>query len=1768
MSDEQLTTLKRKRGLVEARFTLFKTYVTNLKTTVETSNSEIHRNIYIELESRLERANRLLLEFEQIQTDLEEIVGLDKFQEQMNERRTFENEFFQTIAEAKGILTDGIFEQNKKPTVLAPNNNPLLNTPGPIGLSGVRLPQINLPKFLGNYDTWLEFRDTFESLIHFNTSIGDIQKFHYLRASLDGDAKQVIHSLEFSEKNYNVAWDLLKQRYDNVRLLVQNHIRAIHEIPSLNRESSGELRKMVDTVKKHLRSLENLGQPTEKWDTLLLYTLAGKLDKTTLREWEEEKNLNELPTLNDFYTFLKGRSDLLETLEMSLSGLTSKSKAKEFQRETLSKSKSFVTAGYVVSCQLCKENHRLSYCAKFQEKSVNDRITFVKNSRLCLNCLKPNHTSRECTNGTCRKCNLNHHTTLHINRQNQNSARENTRKSETQTTTQNQNVTQNSAPISNENNSQTQSFSCQYNSEVLLSTAIILVRDYTGEFQKCRVLLDSASQSSFITSALLSRLGLRSFDVNISVLGIGQTTAQISKRCNLHIKSMKNAFSTEISCFVIPHISDNIPGEKVNIANLEIPSNLSLADPTYFQPGSIDMLLGASLFYKLLCVGQISLGHQLPTLQKTRFGWVISGSVNTTFPSQGTTMCHFAKTSHSDVQAQLAKFWELEEAFTNSPIWSEDEKACESLFLETVSREKDGKFQVTIPFKKSTCLLGESKKNALRRLYSTENRLLKNPSLKLAYCEFMENYEKSGHMSQIEPADDELAYYLPHHAVINENSSTTKVRVVFDGSSPTDTGISLNELQYVGPPLQEDLVSILLRFRLYNIVFCADIAQMYRQVWVAPHQRHLQRILWRSNNSDQVRIYNLNTVTFGLTSSPFLAIRCLRELANECAMSNPIASNVISHSFYVDDLVSGADSVEEAIKICNDVSNILKSGGFELRKWNSNSNEVLKELHCQRDSQVMQFGEKTQTKTLGLYWSSDNDVLMYSIGNQETSKLITKRTILSHIAQIFDPLGILSASIIISKIILQHLWTLKLAWDEPIPPELFAEWMRFKQELPVLNSLKIPRQVICESPSTIELHGFADASTQAYGTCIYLKSIDATGEIYVNLLCAKGRVAPLKTITIPKLELCGALLLAQLMHKVKTSLRVNINSIHLWSDSTVALGWIKSQPNRFQIFVANRVSQIQSLTQSEQWNHVSTDDNPADLVSRGIYPSQLKNNILWFKGPPWLSQSRESWPCSQITPESNLPEMKKSVKSFMTRENLNIFPFEKFSKMKKMIRMMALCLRFLSNCKVPKNRASERCTGILTPSELNNATNRLAYISQKETFMNELHTLQQGKHITKGRLSSLNPFLDSNGIIRVGGRLQLSDFAYEKMHPIVISAKHPFSKLLFQYEHENLCHAGPQLLFSSIKDKYWPVSGRNLARKTVYACVKCFRANPLIQTPIMGVLPKERIDPKPAFYTTGVDFAGPFQIKNKTGRGSSLIKAYIALFVCFSTRAIHLELVTSLSTEAFIAAFRRFVSRRGKPQTVYSDNGKNFVGAATELKQLGQFLTKEENSLKNSFSNDGVNWCFTPPYSPHFGGIWEAGVKATKYHLKRVTTTSNLTYEEFSTFLIQIEAILNSRPLTPISSHPFDLEALTPSHFLIGRRLTSLPDPSVLELPQNRLSKFQAIQQMHQRFWSRWSLEYINNLQQRVKWKSNQHQLQLDTMVVIKDDNLPPLQWQLGRVIKLHPGPDGISRVATIQTQKGPIKRSFAKICPLPVDQSEDEDLAVSSTTSEPVSEP
>ena len=574
---------------------------------------------------------------------------------------------------------------------------------------------------------------------------------------------------------------------------------------------------------------------------------------------------------------------------------------------------------------------------------------------------------------------------------------------------------------------------------------------------------------------------------------------------------------------------------------------------------------------------------------------------------------------------------------------------------------------------------------------------------------------------------------------------------------------------------------------------------------------------------------------------------------------------------------------------------------------------------------------------------------------------------------------------------------------------------------------------------------------------------------------SKTKVSPIKRLSIPCLELCGAHLLARLLQHVKEVLQVPLSDVFAWTDSTIVLNWLTGSPRRFKTYVGNRLSSIMDQIPPDRWNHVVGTENPADCASRGIFPLELLEHGLWWKGPPWLTLAPAHWPDQHSISFIELPsEEEREICLVTTTQSCSsIVPLDRYSTFVRLQRVTAWVLRFVNNCHPAKGTRPEsapaRANPCLTIQELVMAEKYLVKLSQEDNFSTEI-ALVQGKHSlpNNNRLLSLRPFLDSDGVLRVGGRESNSKLSYMRMHPIILHGKHRLSKLIIFSEHLRMLHAGPTLVSSSLTRRFHIICLRKTVRSITRRCVTCRRQTTRPQPQLLGQLPLERVTPGTVFERVGVDYVGPFHIKYGMVREPTIVKAYMCFFVPLSVKAVHLEAVSDLTSEAFVASLRRFIARRGYPSLIWSDNGTNFVGANRELKEPNKFVKQQENKgiISEFCSSQNIEWRFIPEHSPHFGGLWEAAVKSAKTHLGRIMGDVKLTFKEFTTVLAQVGACPNSRPLVSVNSPDDDgIEVLTPGHFLIGQHLCALPDPSFSYHSVSLLHRWPLCENLVHHFW-------------------------------------------------------------------------------------------------------
>ncbi|XP_049868256.1 uncharacterized protein LOC126368368 isoform X1 [Pectinophora gossypiella] len=1110
----------------------------------------------------------------------------------------------------------------------------------------------------------------------------------------------------------------------------------------------------------------------------------------------------QIPPFDDFIKYLETRALALEN-----SSNNDVIGARKVQATAA------VTNNHVAKCYYCgKSDHKIFSCPKFLLASIAERVECIKAKKLCKTCLN-SHTGKCRFHFKCTHCKQNHNTLLHDGNETSSSSTEG-------------GVTLLSGL--NDNN------------QVLLPTAKVKILTKNGQELIVKALLDSGSQSSFITTKLANLIGRNLLATNTEVSGIAKTGKKIQSSLQVDIFSCAYPYKVNTNCLVVNKITTNLPQNSFDLSLINIPKNLLLADDTFNKTSEIDILLAADIFFQAL-LPQLEDQHNelsdpaTPRLVHTQFGYLVAGKVPVQSPHelQSTPVSLFCQECKTDLNSNVIQFWKSEavpEIYPEHP--TSEQKYCEEYFNETVQLV-DNKFEVSMPLKipiyDVNNTLGNSLVLAMRRFLNLEKRLHKDEALFKEYQSFIHEYIDLGHASYVDISsydfNKDAVYFMPHHPVIRENVVSTRLRTVFDGSMKTTNKISLNDIMLNGPVVQNELFDTLLLFRLNKYFFACDIRRMFRNVLIEKSQRSLQNILWRDDPHESIKCLQLNTITYGLKNSSFLATRCLNELAYRFKNEYPLAVPVILNATYVDDILYTHNDLNVIIETKGQLSQLLSKGSFFLHKWSANDSSILQDIPKEQRYSG-EINMQKDVKTLGLNFDVNSDTFKFSPPPKQSVK--TKREILSFISKFYDPLGLIGPIFVQAKHIMQKLWLSKTDWDSIPPPELNNKWQSLYNDLTNMSSIHIERNTMCKSEhQTFQLIGFSDASNVAYGCAIYVRTIDMQGKVQMSLLCSKSRINPIapKQLTIPRLELNAALLLAKLASKVYNTISQKqiVNEVHLYTDSQVVLAWLKTDPIKLKSYIANRTKLITECTNNFNWSYIQTDKNPADCLSRGTSPCDLPNHHLWWSGPKEMSDCNYKFKnCTYQLPE-DIPEIKCSQNeavcaavSLSSNGSSFLDNFiHKYSDINRMKRVLAYVIRFCNNSKPNSAKIKENFVSF---AETNNALSLLIKHEQLKYFSKDLNALQNGMQV-QASLRGLNPFIDAHGLLRVGGRLQHSGLPYNQMHQIILPRQSLITCMIIENEHNKLLHASQKLILSSLNQRYWIVNALRLIKSVIFKCI-------------------------------------------------------------------------------------------------------------------------------------------------------------------------------------------------------------------------------------------------------------------------------------------------------------------------------------------------------------
>ena len=1633
-------------------------------------------------------------------------------------------------------------------------------------LATLSLPHVKLDSFHGDPKHYHTFIKAFDANVETVVSNPDV-KLARLNQYCVGDAKRAIRSavLIGGERGYLKAKEMLKERFGSRDLVTQTYIHDLSDGQQVR--TNADYRNLADELMDAQMVLTELNTIARVDSQEVIQKIARRLPEPPYQKFRRSllnakraDKLKEYPGFAFLVTFVNNLADdnneptwgyqkpsrkansTQSTGTGNVSNVMSndnkpnKSNVKPSANVKMSnvennfsnvKMSNVEKAVNNVTCVLCKtEPHKLWHCKLFKSLPVTTRLQFVTDSDLCVNCFSPGHQVANCPRDTVcfvKDCGEKHSMYVHINKS------PSTASGATNAVTDEADE-DNSTTCTTSNGSKTS----------YMPVVPIIISTENNCNPQVYALIDPASSKTYAIEEIEN------------MIGVTKSNLETSKQVQRTMFGTRN-----ITVKSIPYMSiSSVDGkfqldlEDVHIHQGEIPVKKStlnrkdyayLADlpelPAYNADVKISLLIGqdhADAFVPLEVRRAPNQEKHLPYAVRTPLGWTVWGGKR----KRGSGNVVHAVSHECQLVNQL---WEIEnEGLEQAAPYSQDDVGVLQLWNDR-TEIVDGRYQVPPPWKDKSPI-PNNVHVAKKCLETLVNRLKKNNE----YEEY--NHEMKllleNEFVEIVPADEIKVNngkinYLSHHGV-RKPSKPEKLRPVFNAAGKFQ-GKSLNDRFHQGPDLLNKLISVLLRFRQHEIAIVGDIKAMYHQVALPPEDYDCFRFLWKYEDGTLMHLRFIRHL-FGAVFCSASSTYALRRTVNEFDDVPEAVKRVVEDDMYVDDMLTSqtaSNGKEDAITIIKQTPEILNRRKFPLVQMITNDPELMKLIPEERKAKnVKELTPDSVSRALGLRWNILQDEFFF-VYDYTPPKCVTVRLLLSVNKSTYDPIGYLACYILPGKLIFQEALRRGLTWDDVIPADLHARWCEFLDALKSICSLRVPR---CVKPtlyddSIITLHNFSDASLVAYGCMGYIHCRQPSGEVLVNLLMTKHKVAPLKACTIPRLELQAATLSAKLNNYLRTELTLNIEASYFWTDSKIVLAYIANDSRRFHVYVSNRVSQIRNLSEVPQWNHISGSLNPADLLTR-INPKESVDTDIWLHGPKMLhdfihdpeklSEAAKSEPPPLSAEDVEVRKVPLCCNTTTSSEPDSIMKLiNHYSSWRDLKRAAAWFIRLATIYRKKKN-----ITGPLSKEEVNLAGTRLVLHSQSQSFTEEKLYLKKHDNVFKSsRLITLRPYLDADDVIRAKGRLKNADSL--KKNPIILAANHEISEKIVRDAHCK-SHVGPEWTMSElVNQNILIIKSRPLIKRVVKRCVTCKRLFAKTCTQLMADLPPCRVavGGRP-FQCVGCDVFGPFLVKINR----SQVKRYGLIVTCMSSRAVGVEMLYSLNTSSCINSLRRFIARRSQPDVVMSDQGTNFIGADRELKNAAKQLDSQK--LQNFITNMNIQWEFIPPNASHWAGAWERLVGVVKKVFKGILPVgTKLTDEILLTLFSEAEYIVNTRPLTKVSDNPDDPTPLRPIDLLIYNSPVSSPMGLFTSDDQYR-SVWKHTQHLTDQFWKKFVKLYLPSLQKRVKWTDVQKNVAPGDLVLMSspDPMTPRYRWPLGLIKSVNTGPDGYVRDVNLRLTDGTTK--------------------------------
>ena len=1462
-------------------------------------------------------------------------------------------------------------------------------------------------------------------------------------------------------------------------------------------------------------------------------------------------------------------------------------------------------------CIFCnKVNHKSQDCRSVN--TFEERINHLKVNNNCFVCLSNKHLSRDCkTKNKCPICTKRHHVSIckeFLSGSKNNFSNEKPKISNVDFDSV-ANSNDNDASLLSAG-----SFSSFSNnqaiSKVILQTAKVnVVNTDTKQLEPVRLLFDTGSEFSHIKTNISKKLdlpvlGKQTFSMNT----FANVNPKITECEKVKLTIERNGVNIEVCCYTNKHICNNIPSVELNESQIAELRQFKLADPQilFNKSLSIDVIIGCDYYADFMTTNVVKTNFG-PNVIRSKIGDLVYGKIcseNAHFVGKKPLICNFVSQLSindnyprlSDLDSKVDRLWNLESL---GILPTDEQEVVHQQFNDSIKEVpiKNGevRYELELPWKTNVWTkLPDNRHVAVRRL---DNLLQKtagvtldgginkqlepgDPNLLLTeYDKIIQKQLDEGIISQVDETTSDnylsektnvnainsnvnkgLIHYLPHRHVFRPEHPTTKVRIVFDGSCKTINNLSLNDCLHKGLALQAHLCKILLNWRLYPIAIACDIKSAFHQLLLCEQDRDSTRFLWRRNGDldNPLIAYRSNRVLFGLSSSPYLLCATIIYHLSKFIDKSHIAK-LLNESNYVDDFLFGAFNKDEAISHVINSQNIMLKASMPLRKFNSSSQTVrdfLKNEHIVEDTPEI-------SKILGMVWNSKLDTLSYNFHEMPVpvdSKQFTKRELLSLFPSIYDPCGLICPLILKPKLIFQQTCKIKLKWDDVLPTQYQSELSDWLSDIQSLKTLSLNRYLfnnidIDVSPDTeINLHAYGDASCEAYACCVYVEIVTPNDncdfEPRKKLIMAKSRVAPLKNLSIPRLELIASLLTARLVTTVKQFLHLmKISNIYCYTDSLTVLHWLKGEAKVWAPFVSRRVSEIHTLISPNQWFFIEGEKNPADIASRPISYHKFVNCELWWTGPPNNCAKPVCDIVSEIPAESLIELRKKSPAQIAVKNN-DFVADHVFSKnvQGKIVSLLETSSNL--NILLDSTAVVYQFIDILKHRESNFVENRqkalncwikseqIKYfpIESANLVHNEPEIMPPACYKPPSSIIKQLGLFKSNhdDLIRCRTRFAKADISFDAKYPILLAPKSKLTRMIVLDSHIKNYHSSVNYTLSSLRSKYWIVSGKTVVKSIIEKhCMTCkiLKAKPY-NLPQSPPLPEFRVTKSTPFTFCALDFLGPIYCKNPN---KTLSKSYVLLITCATTRAVHLEVCTSMSAKCFMLSLERFFGRRGFPKFVLSDNFSTFIKVRTDLTQFLSEIKKFAYDLE-------ITWVFSPEYAPWYNGISESLVKSVKTPLKKTLSHVHVSFEEKTTILCKIEFILNNRPLIILENSDIDCQPLTPFSLMGGGEVISnLPPLNLIKKSDFKIDsifverRIKYIDNLVNNFWNKWSKNYLQELSQfhfaaRGRKKLVEKIPKIGEFVLIKDDKLSRNLWPLGEIIDILPSRDRNIRKCLVRT--------------------------------------